>query len=102
MKIDVEGSEMAVLRGAAKLLQARRLRCVQFEHAWFAAYSHTFLKDYFDLLPPLGYVLYKLFPEGPLRLDGYNHHLESVRSANYAAALPGVLEDCDVKTPLLV
>ena len=102
MKVDVEGHEMAVLRGAAESLRARRIRCVQFEYNWFAAYSHTFLADYFDLFPPLGYVLFKLFPEGPVRLDGYSHRLESTRSCNYVAALPGVLEDCGVKAPLYV
>jgi FkbM family methyltransferase len=102
MKVDVEGYETAVLRGAADLLQSQRVRCVQFEHAWCAAYSRTFLRDYFDLLPPLGYFLYKLFPEGPLKLEGYSHHLEATRSANYLAALPGVLADCGVRTPLLI
>lgn len=44
LKVDVEGFDMRVLRGAAGLLGADRIRCVQFEynHPWVLAGSSLY------------------------------------------------------------
>ncbi len=57
VKIDTEGHDPAVLRGAQGLLSDQRISVLQFEynHRWI--YARTFLKDAFELLVPLGYNL---------------------------------------------
>jgi FkbM family methyltransferase len=52
LKIDVEGHELSVLRGASGLLSAGQIGFVQFEMspAWIE--THTFLRDILDALGP--------------------------------------------------
>ena len=45
LKIDVEGHELAVLRGARNLLEKRLIRSIQFEFGEFNLYSRIFFKD---------------------------------------------------------
>jgi hypothetical protein len=92
VKIDTEGHDLAVLRGARKLLAEHRILAVQFEynHRWIAARS--FLRDAFDLLLPLGYRLGKLTPRGVEFYPGWDAELETFVEGNYVACLPQVAE----------
>lgn len=87
MKVDVEGSEMDVLRGARSMLARRAIRVIQFEHTCCAVASRTLLADFFDFLLPFGYSLYKVHPRGLWRLPTYDVRLETFDYANYVAAL---------------
>ena len=85
VKIDTEGHDLAVLRGAQALLEQRRISVVQFEynHRW--VYSRSFLCDAFDLLRPLGYCLGKLTPLGVEFYPGWDPDLETFVEGNYVA-----------------
>lgn len=67
LKIDVEGFELAVLRGAHRLLQAGKVAAIQFEFNEMNVVSRIFLRDFFQLLGP-GYRLYRVLPHGLLSL----------------------------------
>lgn len=69
LKIDTEGHELSVIRGARQLIASGRLGLIQFEFNDMHAFSHTFLKDIIDLLPH--YRLFRLLPHGWWPLDHY-------------------------------
>jgi FkbM family methyltransferase len=85
VKIDVEGHELAVIRGAAALLEPQALGVVQFEynHHWIQARS--FLLDAFALLQPLGYHLGKVTPRGIEFYPRWHHDLDTFSQGNYLA-----------------
>jgi FkbM family methyltransferase len=64
LKMDVEGSELAILRGGHHLLEAARIGVVQFEFNEMNIISHSFLHDFRKLLP--NYKLFRLLPTGLL------------------------------------
>jgi FkbM family methyltransferase len=88
VKIDTEGHDLAVLRGARGLLAQRRVAVVQFEynHRW--VYARAFLRDAFDLLAGVGYRLGKLTPRGVEFYPGWDPDLETFVEGNYVACTP--------------
>jgi FkbM family methyltransferase len=66
LKIDAEGHEFAVLKGAVKLLEERRIDHIQFEFNEMNVVSRSFFWDFRQLLG--NYVLYRLLPAGLLEL----------------------------------
>ena len=85
LKVDTEGNDFNVLRGAEALLREGRVRYLQFEynHRWIA--FRRFLKDAFDLLEPFGYHVGKITGRGIDVYSGWHHELESFREGNYLA-----------------
>lgn len=67
LKIDTEGHEFAVLKGAARLLSEKNVSCVHFEFNSMNAVSRVFFRDFRMLLE--GYRFYRLLPNGLLFLD---------------------------------
>jgi FkbM family methyltransferase len=90
LKVDTEGHDLAVLRGAEKLFMDHRILVVQFEynHRWVL--SRSFLWDAFELLQPKGYVLGKLTPKGVEFYSRWDPDLETFVEGNYVACLPEV------------
>lgn len=83
VKIDTEGHDLAVLRGARRLLADHRITIAQFEynHRW--VYSRSLLYDAFQLLEPLGYHIGKLTPRGIEFYSGWDADLETFIEGNY-------------------
>lgn len=88
MKIDAEGHDFSVLEGAQGMLSARAIDVVQFEYNQRWIDSRHFLKDVFDLLLPLGYLVGKVTPKGIEFYPEYHFELESFREGNYLLCLP--------------
>jgi FkbM family methyltransferase len=88
LKIDAEGHDLLVLKGARSMFQSRAISLVQFEYNQRWIYSRHFLKDAFDLLQPLGYSLGKITRKGIEFYPGWHFELESFREGNYLACLP--------------
>ncbi len=89
VKIDVEGHDLAVLRGARQSLQAGRVKALAFEFGSGNLNSRTFFHDIWDELRPLGFHLQRICPGGILLpIDEYYEDLEHFRGvSNYLAAL---------------
>ena len=88
VKIDTEGHDLAVLRGARGLLAEQRIAVVQFEynHRWI--YGRAFLRDAFDYLTGLRYRVGKLTPKGVEFYPGWEPELETFVEGNYVACSP--------------
>ncbi len=88
VKIDTEGHDLLVLRGATRMLSQRAIEVIQFEynHRW--VYARQFLRDAFELLQPLGYQLGKVTSQGIERYGAWHPELETFREGNYLAYLP--------------
>ena len=85
LKVDVEGHELAVLKGARGLLAAGAIDALQFEFGERSLYARTFLRDFFELLGP-EFRFFMVTPFGLRRLD-YRPAAEIfVQEANYLAA----------------
>jgi FkbM family methyltransferase len=89
VKIDAEGHDLAVLRGARGLLTEHRIAVAQFEynHRWIL--GRFFLRDAFELVQAAGYRLGKLTPRGVEFYPGWDAELETFVEGNYVACAPG-------------
>lgn len=62
LKIDAEGGELGILRGAGALIAAGAIDAIQFEFNEMNIVSRAFLRDFAELLPD--YDLYRMLPDG--------------------------------------
>lgn len=69
LKIDAEGNELAVLKGASQLLAGDKIDIIQFEFNEIHAYSRVFMKDFVELLN--NFTFYRLLPLGAVKLGPY-------------------------------
>jgi FkbM family methyltransferase len=67
MKVDTEGNELAVLRGASNLLENSGIGCIHFEFNEMNVVSRVFFRDFRKLLH--NYDLYRLLPNDLLPLN---------------------------------
>jgi FkbM family methyltransferase len=83
-KIDTEGNDLKVIRGALGLLKASRIDVLQFEynHRWI--YSRSFLKDVFDLIQHAPYHVAKVCSDGLEAYTEWHPELEKYFETNYA------------------
>lgn len=83
LKLDVEGSELAVLRGATETLG--RLDVIQFEFGGTMIDSRTFFQDFWYLLSPHGFRIFRLTPLGLRLIPRYSELEETFTFTNYVA-----------------
>lgn len=69
LKIDAEGHELEVLKGAANLLRENRIKAIQFEFNEMNVVSGVFFKDFYELLP--NYTFYRMLRDGLIALGPY-------------------------------
>jgi len=87
LKIDVEGAEHLVLKGATRMLSEKRIRVIQFEYGYSSGDNHYLIRDFYDLLKAYGYLL------GPLKYNGvwfmdFDYGLNNFNSGpNFVAVL---------------
>jgi FkbM family methyltransferase len=88
LKIDAEGHDFYVLRGARQLLAEKRIDVVQFEYGHEWAATGATLAGAFNFLSGFGYKTYILRPDG---LYDFNvkRHGETFAYANFVAIAPG-------------
>jgi len=83
LKIDVEGHELEVIRGARNLLKERRIKIIQFEYGGTYIDARIFLRDIFQYFENFnGYEFYKIFPEDIIHKK-YSESLENFQYSNY-------------------
>ena len=83
VKCDTEGHDLKVMQGARDLLAQKRIDVFQFEynHRW--VFSHSFLKDVFDLIDGLPYRLGRLMPDGVEYFSRWHPELDRFFQSNY-------------------
>ena len=81
LKIDVEGAEHRVLKGAHGLLAGDKIACIQFEYGAFSIQTRYLLKDYYALLSK-NFVIGKIFPNY-VAFGDYDWTTEDFRFSNY-------------------
>jgi FkbM family methyltransferase len=89
LKLDLEGHELAALRGASESLETRRIKALAFEFGCSNLNSRTYFYDFWDFLRPYGYRIERICPGGVLiPIEEYKEELEYFKYAsNYLASL---------------
>jgi len=84
LKLDVEGHELSVLKGASRLLAAAGIDFIQFEFGGCNIDSRTYFQDFYYLLHPR-YRLYRVLRNGLWPLDRYRESDEVFLTTNFLA-----------------
>lgn len=87
VKIDTEGSEMDVLKGAAGSLQKNRIGIIQFEYGGTYLEAGVKLRDVYSFLASFNYDIYRIISKGLVHIDRWRDKLENYRYSNYIAIL---------------
>ena len=82
LKIDVEGYEMEVLKGAQKMIGEGKIDCIQFEVGPATLQARVFIKDFFRILHD--YEIHRILSNG-LKKINYSEHAEIFLTTNYLA-----------------
>ncbi|MGH3274077.1 MAG: FkbM family methyltransferase [Streptosporangiaceae bacterium] len=98
VKIDTEGHDLVVLRGARTLLAEQRIHVVQFEYNYRWVDARCFLRDAFELFGPYGYRLGKLTPFGVEFYPCWDPELETFVEGNYVACPDPVMRELPTVT----
>lgn len=83
MKIDTEGHEVAVLRGASSAINEQRIGMIQFEYGGTYIDAGTTLRQAYEILHD-NYLVCHLFPQGIVPMP-YSEKLETYRYSNWVA-----------------
>jgi len=86
VKCDVEGAEMAVLRGSEQLFRRSRISLMQVEYNATWQRGGQSLRDLFGFAEAYGYALFLATPLGFARLPSYGVGLEDYRLRNIVLA----------------
>lgn len=85
LKIDVEGHELAVLKGGRRMIEDDRVSRIQFEYSRWNIAARVLLLDLFEFFHALPYDLYKLTPRGLVATPRYDREQENFRYKNFVA-----------------
>lgn len=84
LKIDVEGYELNVLRGASKMISEGKIYCIQFEFGGTMIDSKTYFKNIYDLLNE-HFLIHRILKHGLYPITQYHPHLEIFHFSNFIA-----------------
>lgn len=83
LKIDAEGNELNVLKGAKKMIAEDRIKIIQFEFGECDVFSRVFLRDFYEILP--NYEIYRLNTNELIPFIDYDSTNEIFRFQNFVA-----------------
>ncbi len=84
LKIDVEGHELSVLKGASELLNNNQIDFIQFEFGAGNHFSRTYFMDFFTLMSEK-YTFFRLLSDGLVKIENYNSEFEMQSVTNFVA-----------------
>lgn len=87
LKIDTEGAELDVLKGAHAYLQERKIKVIQFEYGQTFLDANITLEKIFYFLSDFNYKIYRILPDGLLEIPTWETTLENYWYSNYLAIL---------------
>ena len=90
LKIDVEGHELAVLRGANRMIGGGKVDYIQFEFGGCNIDSRTFFQDFWYMLHNQ-YDIYRIVPTGLYPIKKYTETREIFLCSNYLAESKSML-----------
>jgi FkbM family methyltransferase len=92
LKIDVEGHEIGVLKGASAMMASGGIRNIMWEFGGANLDTVTRFKDFWKILKANGFKnVYRLIPPGYLyKIETYEESLEKYTTTNYVASLNGL------------
>ncbi len=82
LKLDVEGHELSVLKGAQKMLEERKIGAIQLEFGGCNIDSRTYFRDFWFLLHE-NYTVNRILIDGFYEIKAYEELLEIFGCANY-------------------
>lgn len=87
LKIDAEGSEFDILRGAEKTITAGKIDVVLFEFGVHQVHSRHFFRDFYKFFCKFGYTMWKSEGEQLIEIKKYNYVFENFTfCCNYVAS----------------
>jgi len=87
LKIDTEGNELSVLKGAEQYIKEGRIDAIQFEYGGTYIDAHVLLKDIYSFFDNKPYDIFKIMRRGLMNCNTYTGDLENFLYANYVALL---------------
>lgn len=84
LKLDVEGYELGVLKGAQKMLAEKKIDFIQFEFGGTDIDSRTFFQDFYYLLNK-NYRIYRILKDGLDEIEEYSEKEEIFAFRNFLA-----------------
>jgi len=84
LKVDAEGSEWSVLKGAKSLIDSDSIDYIQFEFGGCDIDARVFFHDFFNFLNP-SYKIYRILKDGLFLIDKYSEKEEIFHAVNYLA-----------------
>jgi FkbM family methyltransferase len=84
LKLDVEGSELNVLRGASGMIGTSSIDFIQFEFAFPNIAAGVFFKDIYTTLES-GYDIYRSLFDGLIKIERYDYRDEIFMTQNFLA-----------------
>ncbi len=88
LKLDAEGHELEILRGAQQLLNSKKISRVAFEFGGANIDSRTYLRDFYQLFASQGMSLARVTAFGSLRpVDRYTEAFERFKTTCFVATL---------------
>lgn len=88
LKIDTEGHELAVLKGAKNAIEQGIIHAIHFEFNAMNIISRTFFKDFMQLLPT--YTFYRMLPNGLHKIEKYDPVYDEIFAFQNIVALKSV------------
>ena len=89
VKIDVEGHELEVLKGARQMMKEGRIKLIQFEYGGCYIDARIFLKDIFEYFQDMNYEFYKIYPKKIKKINKYQQKLDNFHYTNYLVVRRG-------------
>ena len=85
LKLDAEGNEFLILKGAGNMINSGKIDFIQFEFGGCNIDSKTYFQDFYYLLNPR-YQIYRILKDGLFPIKKYRETNEIFLTTNYLAA----------------